>query len=127
MRPSEHQASPGPGGSGAPAFKVDIARRDDDVRLTLHGEFDLAAEERFTEAMASLGDGVACLTVDLSRLAFIDSTGVRLLLDQRRALADAGSAFRLDLGRDSPAGRVIGMLGLSEDLSVARPPEAGAG
>ncbi len=67
---------PGPG-------RLKISRTVDDgtVRLSLEGELDLAgAPEMEASLTAAARENPARLIVDLSRLQFIDSTGLRLLL-----------------------------------------------
>ena len=67
---------PGPG-------RLKISRMVDDgtVSLTLEGELDLAgAPEMEASLVAVEQDRPSRLVIDLSRLQFIDSTGLRLLL-----------------------------------------------
>jgi anti-anti-sigma factor len=47
-------------------------------RLTLRGELDLGTAERLERALAEAGDDVL---LDLRGLTFMDSTGVRVLLE----------------------------------------------
>jgi anti-anti-sigma factor len=55
------------------------------VRLTLRGELDLATAARLEQALAQSGEDVL---LDLRGLTFMDSTGVRVLLEA----AEAGPA-----------------------------------
>jgi anti-anti-sigma factor len=56
-------------------------RQQDEVTLTLQGEFDLAGELRFRQELGlHLDDMVARLVLDLRGLTFIDSTGLGMLL-----------------------------------------------
>jgi anti-sigma B factor antagonist len=54
-------------------------------RLTVRGELDLATAARLEQALAEAGDDVL---LDLRGLTFMDSTGVRVLLEA----AEAGPA-----------------------------------
>lgn len=56
------------------------------LRLTLLGDLDLAVAERLTARLAELKDGGGPVRLDLSELAFIDSSGVQAILV---ALTDA--------------------------------------
>lgn len=57
------------------------------VRVVLRGELDLSGAQKMEEHMAAVdGDSPRRVVIDLSGLAFIDSTGLRLLL-QADALA----------------------------------------
>jgi anti-anti-sigma factor len=52
------------------------------------GELDLAAFDRALEQLSWVFDEAGSLDLDLSRLTFIDSTGIRLLVRLRKGLAD---------------------------------------
>ena len=67
---------PGPG-----RLKISSMVDDGTVSLALEGELDLAgAPEMEASLAAAERDGPTRMVVDLSRLQFIDSTGLRLLL-----------------------------------------------
>lgn len=107
------------GGQAAPdgGLRIDVASSPEGSRVELAGDLDLAgvaaADAAIRDAMARPGD----VTIDLSRLEFIGSEGIRLvLLACERAEAD-GHALRVVAG-DGAAGRLIGILGLVERLGV---------
>jgi len=59
----------------------DLAMEHDDdgeCRVTLRGELDLGSAARLEQALAEAGDDVL---LDLRGLTFMDSTGVRVLLE----------------------------------------------
>ena len=60
--------------------------------LRLTGELDLVSEPVLADALAQ-GDGQP-LRIDLSELAFMDSTGLRALLGLQREHGDVSSAAR---------------------------------
>jgi anti-anti-sigma factor len=64
-------------------FRCEVSRDRDRVRLRVLGDLDLATvgilQARFAELR---GDGVRQVTLDLSALAFMDSTGLRCVLDR---------------------------------------------
>jgi anti-sigma B factor antagonist len=67
-------------------FEVESAREQDGARLTLSGELDIATVPRVEAAVnAILTKDVRTLTIDLSRVGFVDSSGLRMfiVLDQR--------------------------------------------
>lgn len=66
--------------SEAPEFEVHRTETVDEIVLRLRGEFDLTGIDRFEEAAADLADRTP-ITVDLSELAFIDSSGLRALMN----------------------------------------------
>jgi anti-anti-sigma factor len=54
--------------------------------ILLEGELDLASKDVFSEAIGSLLDQGGAVTVDLERLEFMDSSGLRaVILASRRA------------------------------------------
>jgi anti-sigma B factor antagonist len=88
------------------------------VEVVLDGELDLstfdAAQQRVEEAESAQPE---LLVVDLSRLTFVDSTGVRLVLLADARARDAGRRLAVRLG-DGSALRVFASLGLLEKLDV---------
>lgn len=72
----------------------------DSGRLRLVGELDIASAPRLREATDSmLAQPVSRLVIDLSELAFIDSSGLRLLID----LHDRSGAERWSLALLNPS------------------------
>lgn len=74
-------------------FTAHVARAQDGDRalVRLIGELDLATLRRAEDAIAQAEQGEPpLLEVDLSTLVFMDSTGLRLLLQTRRRALDDG-------------------------------------
>ena len=71
--------------------------------LALEGELDLGTAEPLRESLfeviESHGDGVA---VDMSECSFIDSTGLRILVEAARRLGRDGQRLRLIGMSDQP-------------------------
>ncbi|HEY2813378.1 MAG TPA: STAS domain-containing protein [Acidimicrobiales bacterium] len=68
-----------------PTFGVDLIRDGSSARVVLHGEIDLMAEDAVRSALDHAVSGSTDhLVVDLSKTTFLDSTGLRLLVDARR-------------------------------------------
>ena len=71
--------------------------------LALDGELDLATAEplrqTLLDAIENDGQGVA---VDMTRCSFIDSTGLRILVEAGRRLGRDGQRLRLIGMRDQP-------------------------
>lgn len=72
--PSRHDAS------GPDPFSVERTERGRTVVLALTGELDLATAPQLTEAAADVPAG-AQLVVDLAELEFMDSSGLRVLMN----------------------------------------------
>lgn len=102
---------PFPGETG---FSVEWHRDGDAVVLALGGELDLETapglRHRLQEALA---ESPATVIVDLERLAFLDSTGISVLVEALKQSERQGG--RLLLRRPSPAiHRVLEITGLLE-------------
>jgi anti-anti-sigma factor len=92
------------------------------VEVALDGELDIATFARALRRLEEAERGAPeLLVLDLSRLEFVDSSGVRLvLLAEQRARAEGRRvAVRLGTG---PALRVFEALGLVDKLEVLPPP-----
>jgi anti-sigma B factor antagonist len=98
-------------------FSVRTERTDGILRITPFGELDLATTpilERELDAARS--DDAAMIVVDLTKLDFIDSTGLRLLLRMNDVCADAD---RLRIVNGSPAVvRLFDIAGVRDLLPI---------
>jgi anti-anti-sigma factor len=67
------------------------------ARVTVDGELDMfnvpALEQALADALAGCRD--ATIQLDMTRVSFMDSTGLRALLTARQRAASAGCRFRL--------------------------------
>ncbi len=71
-----------------PTFRVDYEQADDGGhRINLAGEMDLSNVDEARKAIMRAMDsgGSAPVLIDMSELEFIDSTGIRLLLEVQAA------------------------------------------
>jgi anti-anti-sigma factor len=75
-------AEPDPGAFRPPRFDVTVEDTPDGVLLKVSGELDLVSEPQLNQALERLAGREA--TLDLSELAFMDSTGLRTLLSAAR-------------------------------------------
>jgi anti-anti-sigma factor len=71
-------------------FRIDERRRGDTVVLTLHGELDMASVEQVNARLDELRGAGEPVLLDLDALDFMDSSGLRLVLDAAEA-SDASS------------------------------------
>jgi anti-sigma B factor antagonist len=103
-------------------FTFDVARSDDEARLELGGELDMAATLRLEPAVEQLlGEGVRRLVIDLGGLSFIDSTGFSLLVAVTEQARRAGAELVL-LRPRADVGRALQMTGLDTVLPLADAP-----
>jgi anti-sigma B factor antagonist len=82
--------------TGLPGFHVAIERGPEGVRLTITGDVDLAAIPALERARNTALDGQpGKLLVDLSGVDFVDSSGLKFLLQTERVARDRGCAISL--------------------------------
>ncbi len=82
----------------SPLFKVASRQEREGVVVVLSGELDLAGTERLTEALAEAKAIGGPLTVDLTDLEFIDSSGLGVLVRFNNAAMAAGFPYRVIAG-----------------------------
>jgi anti-sigma B factor antagonist len=118
--------------SGGRPFEVRAERRDGAVILEFVGELDLTGHD---EAAAALAEAVAAapraVVVNLERLSFMDSTGLRCLLEAK-LLADAKGARMAIVNGAGPPLRLLeltrmdGVIEMVDDLTQFDPPAVSA-
>ena len=103
-------------------FDIDVATNDGATHLTLHGEFDIANAPHLEREIKRFAEsGASRLVIDLRDLTFIDSTGLRIVLETRQRAADQG--FELELVRGPrQVQRVFELTGLEERLPFVDAP-----
>ena len=76
----------------AGVLKMESVREGEIHRLILLGEFDIAGAEAYREEIERIeAGGAAKILIDMSSLEFMDSTGLRLLIEtDMRSRADSG-------------------------------------
>jgi anti-anti-sigma factor len=107
----------------SPSYDTDVLRATiepgHEHRLVLVGELDLHGITAFTRAVVDLlHDSPGRVAVDLTRVSFMDSAGLKALLGARRDLTATGAEFRLGAASD-PVRRVIKLAGLVDVLLPA--------
>ncbi|HEY7661441.1 MAG TPA: STAS domain-containing protein [Actinomycetota bacterium] len=79
---------------------------------SLRGELDLSSYDVAARALTPLFQPGGEVTLDMSGLSFIDSTGIRLLVQLHQALGDNG---RLTLRSPSPQlSRILEITGIAQ-------------
>jgi anti-anti-sigma factor len=105
-----------------PPFEIDSVRDGEAGRVRLNGELDIATVPRVQQAVDELlAGGVQRLVIDLSRLGFVDSSGLRLFIVlDRRAAAEGWT-----LGLIRPRGAALTVFevsGAEENLPFIEDP-----
>jgi anti-sigma B factor antagonist len=101
---------------------IEIQQTGTDARASLAGDFDMHATFTVEPALERLVDepDVARLTVDLSRVAFIDSTGLGVLVRLQSEAADRGVELALVPGPPEVQ-RIFATAGLEDSLPFVAP------
>jgi anti-sigma B factor antagonist len=100
----------------ASPFEIRSELKAGNARVTLSGELDLATVPRVQEAVeALLGQGASKLVIDLSRLAFVDSSGLRMFIALNDRAADEGWALAL-IRPAEPSLSVFQITGAEQNL-----------
>jgi anti-anti-sigma factor len=109
-----------PRGSDAVTVTIDGER----ANAALAGDFDMAATFTVEPALErALEDpGVSALTLDLSNVDFIDSTGIGVLFRVEAEARSRGVALAIVPG-PREVQRVFEIAGLSESLPFVDPPD----
>lgn len=98
-------------------LRIAVSEQGTTSTIVLEGEWDLAGQQAARDAVSdALRRKPECLVLDLSRLAFIDSSGVHIAMEiARRAVAQG---FRLVIvPAPKPAQRIFEICGLTDLLS----------
>jgi anti-sigma B factor antagonist len=95
-------------------FDVDVQHRDGVAIVLPRGELDIATADRLRSAVDGL-NGARRLVLDLRGLSFIDSSGLRLLVEIHRRARRDGLDLSL-VAPPAPADRAIQLSGLDQAL-----------
>jgi anti-anti-sigma factor len=97
-------------------LRVVASRSAAHVGVRLIGEMDAACTDLLTHVNELDLDGVENITVNLSGLEFIDSSGIQAFLDFRTLHADAGRRVSFILPQPFVR-RIFAVLGLEDHLT----------
>lgn len=82
------------------------------VRLAVSGELDMSVTDRLRSRLDALAEPGATVVLDMSKLAFIDSSGLNVLVTYHRRAAAEGWELRIDPRLSSAVQRVVRLMGL---------------
>jgi anti-anti-sigma factor len=82
--------------------------------LRVEGEIDLLTTPVLVEALDGALTGSEHLTVDLTEVSFMDSTGLRALLETRRRAEGAGGTVVLRVVEGGPVARLLDLAGVRD-------------
>lgn len=104
-------------------FEIAQSERDGAVVLSVTGELDMNTVEILSERVQQqLDAGAISLVIDLSGLAFMDSSGLRLLIALHDRAREEVWTLRLRSPREEAATIVLRATGADEALPFEREP-----
>ena len=100
-------------------LQVTVSGAEPEYEVRLLGELDMSTAPQLRDELLRLvSDGATMVTVDLSELAFVDSTGLSVLITGLKRLRQQGG----DLALRSPTPgtrRVLEITGLTEVFPIS--------
>jgi len=104
--------------TGTDSLAFSVSREPGYAVLSVAGQIDAGTEQQFRDALTSvLAHGVLRIVVDLSRVAFMSSAGISVLMGVRRVLTDAGGSLVLAAPHGEVA-QVLSISGVAEVIPV---------
>jgi anti-anti-sigma factor len=102
-----------------PDFQLQDAVCDGEHTLVLRGELDLNSAPLLSVTLRLICSepATSAVVLDLSRLTFMDSTGIHVLLLTKELCAEHGSQFAIVPG-ESQVSRVLQITGLLAQLPI---------
>jgi anti-sigma B factor antagonist len=97
-------------------FKITRTTTETSVTLSITGELDLGTVPVLAESVGRRGADVSTLTLDLSELSFMDSTGLRLLIELDRQARGEGWQLALIRPKLETAAAVLHATGADTAL-----------
>jgi anti-sigma B factor antagonist len=103
-------------------LRVTTERQDDRVIIAVTGELDIASASRIEEALREAeAAGPAVVLLDLRRLEFMDSTGLRTILSADARAREAGRRLVIVQG-DENVKRVFEVTRLYDRVEIVDDP-----
>lgn len=103
----------------ASTFRARAEHLADSVLVVAEGELDLVGAPRLLEALPS--EGSTPVVLDLASVGFMDSSGLRSLLEARQACIDSGRPFAIARPSEQVQ-RVLELVDLSLEFEVVERP-----
>jgi len=103
------------------SFRIHVTPAEDHVLVAPVGELDLATVVPLEEEIRGLQDRGLEVILDLRGLTFLDSSGLRLLVNARREALERGSKFSLIDGAPRVC-RVLDITGLRSHFDFVAAP-----
>ncbi|HEX3617628.1 MAG TPA: STAS domain-containing protein [Solirubrobacteraceae bacterium] len=93
-------------------FEISESFEPGGVRVKVSGELDVAVIDRLQQRLDSLARTGEAVVLDLSELAFIDSSGLNVIVTTLRQAEREGWELRIDQSMTPAVLRVVRLMGL---------------
>jgi anti-anti-sigma factor len=106
--------------------RVTLERESPTVVAGVEGEVDASNAEQVGEEIGDLVSNVPTgLVLDLSRTRYLDSAGIRMLLDLAQKLRERRQSLSLVVPEGAPVGRLLSIAGIGQLVPVVTTREEG--
>lgn len=100
-----------------PSFEIrETVETDGVVLVALIGELDIAVADAVDQRLRQHREDGRAVRLDLSRLDFIDSSGVQTLVLGMKHARNSGSQLEVDPNVSPPVRRMVEMMGIGPQL-----------
>ena len=109
------------------SLSLETRQEGDAVKIAVAGELDLSSALTFDEEMRRAEDKLPrTIVLDLRRLRFLDSTGLRLIMSAQSRARTRGRRLAIVEGGE-PVKRLFRLAGVNRRLDIIDDPSAIAG
>ena len=107
-------------------LKIDLEKNDKELLLALDGRLDTASSPELEELLKEQLPEVSALTIDMEKLEYVSSAGLRVLMFARRELKKQGSDAMKLTHVNGIIMEIFEVTGFSKifDIEAAEEPEA---
>lgn len=104
-------------------LRIQTHESPEETVLVLEGELDIASTPRLTEELERVPAGSSRIVIDLRKVTFLDSTGLRALVAASDQVERWGRSFALVRGPQQ-VDRLLNLTRVSERLTILEEPAA---
>ena len=113
----------------SPELVTVLRRCDQETVLTVTGNMDLSAQQRIqtalTGALAAARADEVELSIDLTGVAYADSSGFQVMVNTSRAARKAGTPLRFRVRPNGQVDRALRLSRLDSQMTIDRVPKIG--
>jgi anti-anti-sigma factor len=102
-------------------FRIEEDRRDGTVVLRLHGELDLASADAVSLRLHTLAASGDAVVLDVDRLSFMDSSGLRVVLQAAETSRTSDWSFSVTAGSEQVR-NLFASAGVTDRLPIVPAP-----